>query len=576
MDSRTAAHVLSQIGALLEAKGEQRFKARAYAGAARALVALDTDDLAPLIQSGELAATPGIGPATLSVIRELVETGESSYLNRLREGMPEGVLDLMRVPGLSVAKVQLIHNELGVQNLEDLERVAQNGQLATLPKFGKKTAEKILRGIEILRRSGHLERFPKAAIEAHMLLSNIEKHPDIRHADVAGSIRRHNEVVADIDIVAECAGDPTKVAESFGRSPGVAKAQPGEDPGSVKLRFVDGTHLDMYCVPKDDYPIALWRATGSSVHVEELTTYATDHGFRIAENALIKSGKRVPIASEDALFTALGLAPIPPELREGMGEVEAAANKELPDLITYDDLRGVLHCHSDYSDGGATIEQMALAAQERGWSYIGITDHSESAFYAGGLKRDKLALQHEEIDRLNARMKDFRILKGIEADILADGRLDYDSATLDKFDYVIGSIHSRFSMDEDTMTKRVLDAMDDPHLTILAHPTGRLLLSREPYAIRIEEVLQKAVAVGVAVELNADPHRLDLDWRYCRRAKELGVTIEIGPDAHSTNGLDNVHFGVGMARKAWLEAGDVLNTRSARDIVAFARKRRGK
>jgi DNA polymerase (family X) len=575
MDSRTAAHVLSQIGALLEAKGEQRFKARAYVGAARALVALDTDDLAPLIQSGELAATPGIGPATLSVIRELVETGESSYLNRLREGMPEGVLDLMRVPGLSVAKVQLIHNELGVQNLEDLERVAQNGQLATLPKFGKKTAEKILRGIEILRRSGHLERFPKAAIEAHMLLSNIEKHPDVRHADVAGSIRRHNEVVADIDIVAECAGDPTKVAESFGRSPGVAKAQPGEDPGSVKLRFVDGTHLDMYCVSKEEYPIALWRATGSSVHVEELTTYAGEHGFRFAENALIKSGKRVAVSSEDALFAALGLAPIPPELREGMGEVDAAAKRKLPELITYDDLRGVLHCHSDYSDGGATIEQMALAAQERGWSYVGISDHSESAFYAGGLKRDKLALQHEEIDRLNARMKDFTILKGIEADILADGRLDYDAATLDKFDYVIGSIHSRFSMDEDTMTKRVLDAMDDPHLTILAHPTGRLLLSREPYAIRIEEVLEKAVSVGVAVELNADPHRLDLDWRYCRRAKELGVTIEIGPDAHSTNGLDNVHFGVGMARKAWLEASDVLNTRSAREIVAFARKRRG-
>ena len=575
MDSRTAAHVLTLIGALLEAKGEQRFKARAYVGAARALISLDTDDLAPLIQSGELAATPSIGPATLSVIRELVETGESSYLNRLREGMPEGVLELMRVPGLSVAKVQLIHNELGVQNLEDLERVAQNGQLATLPKFGKKTAEKILRGIEIHRRSGHLERFPQAAIEAHVLLSNIEKHPDVRHADVAGSIRRHNEVVADIDIVAECSGDPTKVAESFGRSPGVAKAQPGEDPGSVKLRFVDGTHLDMYCVRKDDYPIALWRATGSSVHVEELITFATGKGFRIADNALTKSGKRVPVASEDALFAALGLAPIPPELREGMGEVEAAAKRKLPELITYDDLRGVLHCHSDYSDGSATIEQMALAAQERGWSYIGISDHSESAFYAGGLKRDKLALQHAEIDRLNAGMKDFRILKGIEADILADGRLDYDSATLDKFDYVIGSIHSRFSMDEDTMTKRVLDAMDDPHLTILAHPTGRLLLSREPYAIRIEEVLEKAAAVGVVVELNADPHRLDLDWRYCRRAKELGVTIEIGPDAHSTNGLDNVHFGVGMARKAWLEAGDVLNTRSARDILAFARRRRG-
>jgi DNA polymerase (family 10) len=576
MDSRTAAHVLTQIGALLEAKGEQRFKARAYVGAARALVALDTDDLAPLILSGELAATPGIGPATLSVIRELVETGESSYLNRLREGMPEGILELMRVPGLSVAKVQLIHTELGVQNLEDLERVAQNGQLATLPKFGKKTADKILRGIEILRRSGHLERFPQAAIEAHMLLSNVEKHPDVRRADVAGSIRRHNEVVADIDIVAECADDPVRVADSFGRAPGVAKAQGGDEPGSIKLRFIDGTHLDMHCVSEDEYPMALWRATGSSAHVDDLAAFADRKGFRITGNSLTKAGKRVPVASEDALFAALDLAPIPPELREGMGEVDAAARRELPDLLTYDDLRGVLHCHSDYSDGGATIEEMALAAQERGWSYIGITDHSESAFYAGGVKRDQLALQHAEIDRLNARMKDFKILKGIEADILADGRLDYDSPTLDKFDFVIGSIHSRFSMDEDTMTKRVLDAMDDPHLTILAHPTGRLLLSREPYAIRIEEVLEKAAAVGVAVELNADPHRLDLDWRYCRRAKELGVTIEIGPDAHSTKGLDNVHFGVGMARKAWLEATDVLNTRSARDVIAFAMKRRTK
>jgi DNA polymerase (family X) len=244
--------------------------------------------------------------------------------------------------------------------------------------------------------------------------------------------------------------------------------------------------------------------------------------------------------------------------------------------VTFDDLRGVLHCHSDYSDGAATIEEMAIAAKERGWDYIGISDHSESAFYAGGVKRDKLLRQHEEIDRLNAEMKGFRILKGIEADILADGRLDYDAAILDSFDYVIGSIHSRFSMDGDAMTKRVLAALDDPHLTILAHPTGRLLLSREPYALNIEAVLEKAADVGIAVELNADPHRLDLDWRYCRQAKELGVTIEIGPDAHSTAGLDNVHFGIGMARKAWLEAGEILNTRSADDVIAFARKRRGK
>ena len=577
MDSRSAAHVLSQIGALLQVKGEQKFKARAYAGAARSLIALDTDDLAPLLRSGELADTPGIGPATLSVVRELVETGASSYLNKLREGMPEGFIDLLRVPGLNVAKVQVIHDTLGVETIEDLERVAQNGQLAELPKFGKKTAEKILKGIEILRRNAHLQRFPAAIIEAHMLLANVVKHPDVSHAEVAGSIRRHNEVVADIDMVVECSADPRKVAASFARSPGVAESKTREDPGSVHIRFVDGTHLDMHCVTKADYAVALWRATGSSAHVEEMNVLAQARGFEIRANSLIKNdGTRVKLEDERSFFTALDLEPIPPELREGMGEIETAARRELPQLVTFDDLRGVLHCHSVYSDGTATIEEMANAASERGWDYLGISDHSESAFYAGGLKRDKILLQHDEIDRLNAQMTGFRILKGIEADIMADGRLDYDPQILDTFDYVIGSIHSRFSMDVDAMTKRVLAALEDPRLTILAHPTGRLLLSREPYAIDVEAVLEKAVEVGVAVELNADPHRLDLDWRYCRQAKELGVTIAIGPDAHSTAGLDNVHFGIGMARKAWLEAGDILNTRSAEDVLAFVRKRRGK
>lgn len=577
MDSRTAAHVLSQIGALLNVKGDQKFKARAYAGAARALIALDTDDLAPLVRSGELADTPGIGPATLSVVRELVETGESSYLNKLREGMPEGLLELLRVPGLNADKIQVIHDALGVQTLEDLERVAQNGRLAELPKFGKKTAERILKGIEILRRNAHLKRFPAAVIDAHVLRTNIVKHPDIAQAEVAGSIRRHNEVVADIDLVAKCSADPVKVAESFARSPGVSKSSRLADPGSVRIRFVDGTHLDMHCVSEADYPVALWRATGSAAHVEEMRVLAKIKGFEISGNSLIRTGgERVILEDEDHFFRALDLVPIPPEMREGMGEIDAAARRELPSTVVFEDIRGILHCHSDYSDGTATIEAMAAAAKERGWDYIGISDHSESAFYAGGLKRDKVLRQHEAIDRLNASMKGFRILKGIEADILADGRLDYDPITLDSFDYVIGSIHSRFSMDGDAMTKRVLAALDDPHLAILAHPTGRLLLSREPYAIDIEAVLEKAVAVGAAVELNADPHRLDLDWRYCRRAKELGVTIEIGPDAHSTGGLDNVHFGIGMARKAWLEAGEILNARSADDVLTFARKRRGK
>ncbi|MFL5482123.1 MAG: DNA polymerase/3'-5' exonuclease PolX [Gemmatimonadaceae bacterium] len=576
MDSRSAAHVLSQIGSLLRLKGEQRFKAKAYQGAARALIALDTDDLGPLLRSGELADTPGIGPATLSVVRDLVETGESRYLNQLSEGMPSGMVDLMRVPGLNAEKIQFIHAELGVQTLEDLERVAQNGELAKLPKFGDKTAHKILRGIEVVRRDAHLQRFPAAIIQAHMLATNVDRHPDVDHAEIAGSIRRHNELVADVDIVAECTKDPVKVADSFARSPGVREATSKPDePGSVQIRFVDGTHLDIHCVTKADYPVALWRATGNSPHVDEVRELAKERGFEIRGNSLIgPDGKRIPVEDEDAFFTALDLLPIPPEMREGMGEVEASARHELPDLVVYEDLRGILHCHSDYSDGVATIEELAEGAIERGWDYIGISDHSESAFYARGLKRDRLLRQHEEIDEINVRLKNFRILKGIEADILADGRVDYDSDVLDTFDYVIGSIHSRFSMDGDAMTKRVLAALDDPHLTILAHPTGRLLLSREPYALDVEAVLEKAAQVGVSVELNADPHRLDLDWRYCRRAKELGVTIEIGPDAHSVPGLDNVHFGIGLARKAWLESVEILNTRGADDVLAFARKRR--
>jgi DNA polymerase (family 10) len=557
-------------------KGEQRFKAKAYQGAARALIALDTDDLGPLLRSGELADTPGIGPATLSVVRDLVETGESRYLNQLSEGMPSGMVDLMRVPGLNAEKIQFIHAELGVQTLEDLERVAQNGELAKLPKFGDKTAQKILRGIEIVRRDAHLQRFPAAIVQAHMLATNVDRHPDVDHAEIAGSIRRHNELVADVDIVAECTKDPVKVADSFARSPGVREVtSKADEPGSVQIVFVDGTHLDIHCVTKADYPVALWRATGNSPHVDEVRELAKERGFEISGNSLIgPDGKRIPLEDEDAFFTALDLLPIPPEMREGMGEVEASARHELPDLVVYEDLRGILHCHSDYSDGVATIEELAEGAIERGWDYIGISDHSESAFYARGLKRDRLLRQHEEIDEINARLKNFRILKGIEADILADGRVDYDADVLDTFDYVIGSIHSRFSMDGDAMTKRVLAALDDPHLTILAHPTGRLLLSREPYALDVAAVLEKAAQVGVSVELNADPHRLDLDWRYCRRAKELGVTIEIGPDAHSVPGLDNVHFGIGLARKAWLESVEILNTRGADDVLAFARKRR--
>src|SRR5581483_4816332 len=330
---------------------------------------------------------------------------------------------------------------------------------------------------------------------------------------------------------------------------------------SVAIRFVDGNLLDLHCVTPEEFPVALWRATGSVEHERAVQEQAARRGLTIADDTLrTADGRPVPIADEVALYGAVGLPYIEPELREGHGELEAAARHTLPSLITTRDIRGVLHCHSHYSDGKATIAEMAAAAKARGWSYLGISDHSQSAFYAGGLSRDAVRAQHDEIDRVNEELTGFRVLKGIEADILADGRIDYDEALLDSFDYVIASVHSRFAMDRVAMTERVLRALDDPHVTVLGHPTGRLLLTREAYAIDMEAVLEKAAEEGVAVELNADPHRLDLDWRLCRTAKQLGCTIEIGPDAHSTNGLDNVELGIGIARKGWLEPGDVLNT----------------
>jgi DNA polymerase (family 10) len=575
MDSRTAAHVLTQIGALLELAGKPRFKSRAYQLAAKAVLALDIDDLAPLDRSGALAMVRGVGPATLAVLRDLIATGESQYFEQLRESTPEGLLDMARIPGLGTAKIHQIHQELDIDSLQELEEAARDGRLAKLKGFGPKTAEKLLKGIAFLRETGALVLYPHAYAEARRLVNGIREHPGVACAEIAGALRRRREIIRDIDIVAACTTPPAKVAAAVAQGPGVRDVVGVSGP-SVAIRYVDGTLLDLHCVPREDFAVALWRATGSVAHVELVMARAAGRGLAFDGDRLLgPGGEAIALPDEAALYHVLGLSPIPPELREGCGELEAAEVGELPHLLEYGQLRGVLHCHSEYSDGHATIAEMAAAARARGWSYVGISDHSQSAFYAGGVSREQILAQHEEIEALNAGMTDVRVLKGIEADILADGSLDYDRDFLSRFDYVIGSVHSRFGMDGAQMTARVLRALDDPHMTILGHPTGRLLLTREPYAIDIDAVLEKAGEVGVAVELNADPHRLDLDWRLLRKAKAHGALIEIGPDAHSLHGLDNVEIGVGIARKGWLEAGDVLNARGADEVVAFARGRRG-
>jgi DNA polymerase (family 10) len=574
MDPRTVSHSLNQIAQLLELHGENRFKCRAYESAARAILDLDTDDVCELHRSGELGDVRGLGPATLAVVRDLCELGESTYLEQLQETTPEGLIEMMRVPGLGTAKIRQIHDGLGIETLQELEEAARDGRLAKLPRFGPKTADKILKGIAYLRETTAFVLFPQAFAEAVRLVSAVERHPRVERAVIAGSVRRRRELVRDIDIVAQCRDNPVAVAADFARVPGVRDAI-GVGTPSVAIRFVDGTRLDLHCVDASGFAVALWRATGSADHERDVREHAARAGLQLAGDALHDAGgAMLSVPDEPALYAAVGLAYVEPELREGRGEVAAAADGRLPSLVTVRDIKGVLHCHSQYSDGQATIAEMAAAAKARGWTYLGISDHSESAFYAGGLSRDSLAAQHEEIDRVNETLDGVRVLKGIEADILADGRVDYDETLLARFDYVIASVHSRFGMDQRAMTERVLRALDCPHVTILGHPTGRLLLTREPYAIDMEAVLEKAAQRGVAVELNADPHRLDIDWTLCRRAKALGVSVEIGPDAHSTHSLDNIELGVGIARKGWLEPADVLNAGDVDAVLARARRHR--
>jgi len=574
MDPRSVAHALAQIADFLELKNENRFKSAAYRNASRAVLAVQTDDLGPALESGELAELKGIGPATLSTIRELVESGESRYLEQLRSETPEGLLEMLRVPGLGTAKIQKIHEALGVATLAELEAAATDGRLAKLPRFGAGTAAKILKGIAYLRENSAYMLSSRALAEGARVLAAVRAHPAVETAMLAGSLRRRSEIVRDIDVVAACNDAPERVAAEFTSAPGVREAEPRGD-GAAVIHFVDGTVLDLHCVAPDKFAVALWRATGSAAHEGEVLAHAAACGLSIVDDELRDAaGARIPVRDEPALYDALGLQYIEPELREGRGEVAAAATRALPTLIESSDIRGVLHCHSDYSDGKATIAEMAAAAKALGWSYIGISDHSQSAFYAGGLKPEAVLAQHAEIDRLNSSDLGILILKGIEADILADGHIDYDPDLLDRFDYVIASVHSRFSMDRETMTARVLRALDDPHVTILGHPTGRLLLSREPYAIDMEAVIARAAQNGVTLEINADPHRLDLDWRHCRLAKSLGCSFEIGPDAHSARGLANMDFGVGIARKGWLEASDVINAMSVEKMMERLRRRR--
>ena len=556
MDKQAVRQVFEQIAASLALKGDNPFRIRAFETAAR-VIADYPGDLGEAVRSGTLAEVEGIGKGSLDIARELTATGRSSFLDELREQVPPGLVDMLHIPGLGVAKVRLIHEALHVDSLGDLEEAAVDGRLAALPRFGAKTAENVRKGIAYLRRSSEFRLFHHALAEAEGLRRALAAQNGVERVEIAGSVRRHREIIRDVDVVVVHApAARNALVQRLGATPGVTEIVGKE--GAVTLRFNSGLVADVFLATPADFGLVWLRATGSIEHLRQLEA----------------RGLAAAFPYEADVYRALGLSWIPPELREGNGEVEAAAAGTLPTLVEPRDLKGFLHCHTNYSDGSTTVADWAEACRLAGYEWVGITDHSGSASYAGGLKAGDVPRQHAEIDAVNKTTTGFRVLKGVEADILADGTLDYGPEILDRFDFVIGSIHSSFGMTGAEMTARVLRAMDDPRLTILGHPTGRMLLARAPYAIDLEQVLAKAVANGIAIEVNADPHRLDLDWRMVRRARDLGVTISIGADAHSVAGMANVAVGIGVARKGWLAARDILNTRDAAGFLAFARNRR--
>src|SRR5690606_20557116 len=500
------------------------------------------------------------------------ETGASSYHEELRREVPEGLIELLHVPGLGPKRIHTLHTRLGVASLDDLERAAREGKVAELPGFGKRTQERILDGIAYRRRTAGRRRRPEALAVAAELLDWLRTVASVTRAEPAGALRRGLEAVDGVDIVASVEGDAEPLLARFLALPG---ASPGErtGEGAARVRLGGGLAVRLRVAAPEAFAAAWLHATGSEAHVAALRERAAARGLRLDGDGLWDGTRRVDAAAEGAIYRALGLDVVAPELREGEGEVEAAGAGLLPPLVTYEDLKGCFHVHTTYSDGRATLKEMARAALERGWRYLGIADHSQAAAYAGGLRLDDIARQHDEIDAWNAEHGDrLWLFKGIEADILADGRLDYaalEGDVLGRFDYVVGSVHSVFGLSEAAMTERIVRATEDPHLTFLGHLTGRILLERDGYPLDVDAVIEAAAERGVGIEINSHPARLDLDWRWWRAASGRGVCAAINPDAHDAESLDDVRYGVTVARKGWLGVRNVVNAWGVAEVRAY-------
>lgn len=546
MDRAGVIAALEEMALLLELADANVFKVRAFQNGARALEGLGVpiDDA---LADGTLKATKGIGAGLLADIRALVETGHLAALDQLRQATPPGLIEMFEIPGLGPKKVKAIHAGLGIASVGELEYAVLENRLVDLPGFGAKTQEKIGKAIEAWKRNRGKRLLSDVLPVAEDLVAALAGTPGVLASALAGGLRRRAETARDVDLV--IATDDAQAARA------ALAALPGVEAAGDLLKLAGALPLDVAFVEPAAFGAALLVGTGDQAWVAGAIARAGERGLRLDATGLWRGAERLPTPDEAAVFTALGLPPTPPELREaGAPAVPSVA------LVASEDLQGAFHVHTTYSDGTASVRDMALAARALGWRYIGISDHSEAAFYAHGLTRARIEEQRREIEALNAELEGITILHGIEADILADGALDYDDETLAGLDFVIGSIHSRFSQDREAMTNRLVTALANPRLTMLGHMSGRLLLSRDPYDFDLEAVLAAAARHGKAIELNANPHRLDIDWRHLARARDLGIAIAINPDAHSPAGLGDVRWGVEMARKGGLTAADVLNT----------------
>jgi DNA polymerase (family 10) len=573
MDKKEVAAILEEIATLIELKGENPFKSRAYSAGARALEALD-EDLHAIINKNRLRAIKGIGEGLAQKIEELVSTGSLAYYEELKREIPESLREMLRIPGLGPKKMKQLHDQLGIKTIGELEYACNENRLVELPGFGEKSQEKVLQGISFLRKYQDQFLYSTALDAAQPVLDKLSGLKQVKRISLAGSIRRRKEIVKDIDIVVSTA-DSGPVMDFFTGLPEVENIIAKGDTKS-SIRTASGIQVDLRAVTDQEFPYALHHFTGSKEHNIAMRGRAIDRGMKMNEYGLFRGEGLVVCRDEAELFKALKLDYIPPELREDRGEIEAAEKHQLPRLVEEQDIRGTFHAHTTHSDGTCTLQELILEAQKLGYTYLGITEHSQSAAYARGLKPVQLKELFQEIDGVNRTLKGFRVFRGTEADILADGTVDYDDSLLALCDFVIASVHSHFNQPQAEMTARIVKAVQNPFVTMLGHPTGRLLLSREPYAVDMLQVIDAAARAGAVIEINAHPQRLDLDWRLCQHAREKGVKVSINPDAHAGAGLRDVAFGVNTARKGWLEQADVLNTMPLEAITRYLEQRKKK